>query len=210
MGAMMRTRVKICGITRREDALTAAELGADAIGFVFYSSSPRFIDVTGAQTIAQCLPPFITKVGLFVNAVAGDVRETGNLVGLDLLQFHGDEDAEFCRSFDLPYLKAIRMQDNADFSMLAHQYHDAAGILLDSYAADQAGGTGQVFDWGKIPAGLSRPVVLAGGLTPENVGSAIKQVKPYAVDVSSGVEQRPGIKDADKIAEFMKAVRDSL
>jgi phosphoribosylanthranilate isomerase len=207
---MMRTRVKICGITRRQDALTAAELGADAIGFVFYSSSPRFIDVTGAQKIAQCLPPFITKVGLFVNAVAGDVRETGNLVGLDLLQFHGDEDAEFCRSFDLPYLKAIRMQDNTNISMLANQYHDAAGFLLDSYVADQAGGTGQVFDWRKIPAGLSRPVVLAGGLTPENVGSAIKQVKPYAVDVSSGVEQRPGIKDTNKISEFMKAVRNSL
>ena len=205
----MRTRVKICGITRREDALAAAELGTDAIGFVFYSSSPRFIDVTNAQKIAQCLPPFVTKVGLFVNAVADDVTKTGNFVGLDLLQFHGDEDAEFCRSFDLPYLKAIRMQDNTDFSMLVNQYHDAAGLLLDSYVADQAGGTGQVFDWGKIPDGLSRPVVLAGGLTPENVASAIKQVKPYAVDVSSGVEQSSGIKDANKIAEFMKAVRDS-
>ena len=147
---------------------------------------------------------------MFVNAVADDVTKTGNFVGLDLLQFHGSEDAEFCRSFDQPYLKAIRMQDNTDFSVLTNQYHDAAGFLLDSYVADQAGGTGQVFDWGKIPAGLSRPVVLAGGLTPENIVSAIKQVKPYAVDVSSGVEQSPGIKDANKIAEFMKAVRDSL
>lgn len=206
----MRTRVKICGITRREDALAAAELGVDAIGFVFYASSPRHIDKVGARDICRSLPPFITKVGLFVNAIAEQVHETREFVGLDLLQFHGDEDPEYCHGFDQPYLKVVRMQTDTDLAEVASRFPRASALLLDSFIDGQAGGTGKTFDWAKVPAGLPMPVVLAGGLTADNVASAIKQVRPYAVDVSSGVEHAGGIKDASKMAAFMRAVRDNV
>jgi len=204
----MRTRVKICGITRRQDALAAVEHGADAIGFVFYAPSGRCVDAAVAADIARHLPPFITKVGLFVNASADEVCAMQSQVNLDLLQFHGNEEPEFCNSFNQPYLKAIHMKAGSDLNQLVKKYSSASGLLLDSFNSDQPGGTGQVFDWSVVPTGLPRPVVLAGGLTPENVAAAIEQVKPYAVDVSSGVEQDKGIKDAAKIAAFMQAVRN--
>ena len=202
----MRTRVKICGITRSEDALAAARLGADAIGLVFYADSPRAVDATQAAEICKTLPPFVSRVGLFVNADAEEVRGVMSQVPLDILQFHGKESAEFCRQFGRPYIKALRMHEQQDIHDAAAVYNDAAALLLDAYVADQLGGTGQTFDWERIPSDLLKPVVLAGGLTPDNVAEAISSVRPYAVDVSSGVEQDPGMKDIEKMAIFIKEV----
>lgn len=205
----MTTRIKICGITRPEDGLAAALAGADAIGLVFEARSPRFVSIEQALAVTRALPPFIKVVGLFVNAPAEQVRELMGRVALDLLQFHGDEPADFCRIFSRPYLKAIAMREGIDVRSAAGRYPDAAGILLDAHHARLAGGTGERFDWSRIPAELGKPLVLAGGLTPDNVGTAVHQVRPYAVDVSSGVEQGQGIKDARKIAAFVDAVRRS-
>lgn len=202
----MRTRVKICGITRPEDALSAAQLGADAIGLVFYEPSPRHVLPEQARTIAKTLPPFVTRVGLFVDAPAEQVREVLQTVRLDLLQFHGDESPEYCAGFDMPYLKAIRMSKGVSLETEARQFADAVGLLVDSYSDSRAGGTGETFEWGRIPSGLDKPLVLAGGLTPANVVEAIRTVRPYAVDVSSGVEQEKGIKDAAKMAAFIAEV----
>lgn len=202
----MRTRVKICGITRSEDALAAARLGADAIGLVFYAESPRVVDAKQAIEICASLPPFVSRVGLFVNEDADEVRDIMAQVPLDLLQFHGEEEAEYCRQFNRPYIKALRMHEQQDLHDAAAVYNDAAALLLDAYVAEQLGGTGQTFDWERIPADLSKPVVLAGGLTPDNVAEAIASVYPYAVDVSSGVEQDPGMKDLEKMATFIKEV----
>jgi phosphoribosylanthranilate isomerase len=201
----MRTRVKICGITRIEDALAAAAAGADAIGLVFAAASPRC--VTPAQACALCavLPPFVTAVGLFVDAPAAEVRAVLGQVPLDLLQFHGSEPAQACRGFGRPYIKAIHMKDGLDVGVEAGRYPDAAGLLLDVYHPRLAGGSGERFDWTRVPRDLGRPLVLAGGLTPDNVAQAVRQVRPYAVDVSSGVEQAKGIKDAAKIAAFVDA-----
>ena len=204
---MSRTRVKICGITRIEDANAAAQVGADAIGFVFDPKSPRHITPDQAQTIAHQLPPFVTVVGLFVNAAPDTIETVLSRVPLDLLQFHGNETPQQCRRYHRPYVKAIHMQSGVNLTEKARLYADAEGLLLDTQVADVAGGSGQVFDWSLVPAGLGKPIILAGGLTPENVAAAIQKVHPFAVDVSSGVEMAKGIKDAAKISAFIEAVR---
>lgn len=203
----MRTRVKICGITRREDGLAAAQLGADAIGLVFYEPSPRYVTPAAAANIISVLPAFVSKVGLFVDASASYVEETLATVRLDLLQFHGDEPPAFCQQFGVPYIKALRMHEDVDVLAYTRDHSHAVGILLDTYKQGVVGGTGQVFDWSQIPAKVPMPVILAGGLSPENVAEAIKQVQPYAVDVSGGVEAAKGIKDAAKIAALMNEVK---
>lgn len=201
-----RTRAKICGITRVEDALAAVAAGADAIGLVFYAKSPRCVTAEQAAVICAALPPFVSSVGLFVDAEAGQVNAVLNQVPLDLLQFHGDESPQYCRQFARPYIKAVRMAEGVDLSAVAAGYHEARGLLLDSYQKGMPGGTGHAFDWARIPPGLNTAVILAGGLNPGNVGEALRQVRPYAVDVSSGVERDKGIKDADKIIAFMRGV----
>jgi len=201
------TRIKICGITRAEDALSAANNGADAIGLVFYQRSPRHINVAQAKLLAGTLPPFVTVVGLFVNAEAAFVREVLANVPLDMLQFHGDETPEYCAQFDRPYLKAIRVKAGVDLLQCASDFRSAKGLLLDAHVEGIPGGTGTAFDWTLIPKQLPLPVILSGGLDAENVATAIKQVRPYAVDVSSGVEAGKGIKDAAKVAAFINEVK---
>ena len=201
------TRIKICGITRAEDALAAAHSGADAIGLVFYERSPRHVGIAQAVQLAAVLPPFVTSVGLFVNAEAAFVREVLNRVPLDLLQFHGDESPEFCAQFARPYLKAIRVKAGVDLLQCASDFRTARGLLLDAHVEGIPGGTGATFDWTLIPRRLPLPGILSGGLDAENVAEAIAQVRPYAVDVSSGVEASKGIKDAVKIARFIQEAR---
>jgi phosphoribosylanthranilate isomerase len=196
-------RVKICGITRAEDGLAAAAAGADAIGLVF-AESPRRVTVAQARAVVDALPPFIKVVGLFVDAAETEIREVLHQVPLDLLQFHGRESPEFCRSAGRPYIKAIAMRDGVDGAAEARRYPDAAGLLFDAYHPQLAGGSGDTFDWARVPRDLRRPVILAGGLTPENVASAVQAVRPYAVDVSSGVEVSKGIKSAEKIVAFIR------
>ena len=202
----MHTRIKICGIKRLNDAQKAVECGADAIGLIFVEKSPRYVSLTEARVIAESMPPFVTVVGLFMNASAETVREALKVVPLNLLQFHGEESPEFCDQFEVPYIKVLRMRDNANVVAFAQDYPNAAGILLDSYHKDAGGGTGQSFDWDLIPDDVPLPLILAGGLNSENVASAIEAVKPYAVDVSSGVESEPAIKDHEKIEQFIKEV----
>lgn len=203
------TRVKICGITRVEDALAAAHAGADAIGLVFAPASPRRVTVQQAAAIAAALPPFVTSVALFVDPSAEQVRDVLKVFHPDLLQFHGDEPPEFCVAFGLPYLKAVRVRPQTDLLQYAATYAGARGLLLDAYDPASHGGTGQRFDWDLIPPDLPRPVVLAGGLTPDNVAEAVRRVRPWAVDVSSGVEIDRGIKDAGRIARFVREVRNA-
>ena len=202
----MRTRSKICGITRPEDALSATRAGADAIGLVFYPKSPRAVTIEQAGAICAVLPPFVTAVGLFVDADHFEVEDIINAVPLDLLQFHGEETPAQCEAFNKPYIKAIRMRDDVDLAEAARQYASARGLLVDTYNPAEAGGTGEVFDWDRVPDGLDTPIILAGGLEPGNVAEAVKRVRPYAVDVSSGVEQSKGIKDAGRIRAFINAV----
>jgi phosphoribosylanthranilate isomerase len=206
---MSGVRSKICGITRIEDALAAVDAGADAIGFVFYAKSPRAVSVEQARAIIAALPPFVTTVGLFVNISRCELTEILEIVPLDLLQFHGDETPEDCDGYHRPYIKALRVQAGDDIASRCRAYSRASGILLDTYVAGVPGGTGEAFDWSLIPQTLSKPIILAGGLTPDNVAQAIAQVRPYAVDVSGGVEMSKGIKDHDKIRAFMHAVRGS-
>jgi len=203
------TRIKICGITRVEDAQAVARNGADAIGLVFYERSPRHVTVQQAAQLAAALPPFITVVGLFVNASAEAVREVLALVSLDVLQFHGEEPPEFCAQFGKPYLKAIRVKAGVDLVQCAARYAGAQGLLLDAFIEGTHGGTGESFDWALIPHDLPLPVILSGGLHADNVAAAIKQVRPYAVDVSSGVEASKGIKDAAKVAAFINEVKQT-
>ena len=203
----MGTAVKICGITRVDDALAAARLGAHALGFVFYAQSPRHVTPPRAAEIIGALPPFISAVGLFVNPEAGEVERVLAQAPLNLLQFHGEETPEFCARFGVPYIKAARVRAGLDLLQYAQEYSAARGLLLDAFADDAHGGTGTVFDWSLIPRELPRPVILSGGLTSANVAEAIRRVRPWAVDVSSGVEASPGIKDPLKIAAFMKEVR---
>lgn len=205
----MRTRVKICGITRVEDALAAVQHGCDAIGLVFYAKSPRNVSPQQAAEIVARLPAFVTAVGLFVDAAPAEIKAVLAAVRLDLLQFHGDETPQQCRQYGLPYMKAIRVKADTNLLQYAAEYSDAQALLLDAYAEGVAGGSGQVFDWSLIPGNLPVPIVLAGGLNAGNVGAAIQQVRPYAVDVSGGVEVTKGIKDADKIAAFMRGVEDA-
>ncbi|WP_285376310.1 phosphoribosylanthranilate isomerase [Pseudomonas sp. lyk4-TYG-107] len=204
---MSAVRSKICGITRIEDALAAVEAGADAIGFVFYAKSPRAVSVQQARAIIQALPPFVTTVGLFVNASRCELGEILDAVPLDLLQFHGDETAEQCEGWHRPYIKALRVKAGDDIAAAVDAYPSASGVLLDTYVEGVPGGTGEAFDWSLIPQALSKPLILAGGLTPENVADAVARVKPYAVDVSGGVEASKGIKDHAKIRAFINAVR---
>ena len=209
-GLFVRTRVKICGITRVEDALIAVAQGADAIGLVFYPPSPRYVTPAQAAEIVNALPAFITLVALFVDASRADVEAVLSQVNIDLIQFHGQESADECRQYGKSYMKAIRVKSDTNLVQYTTEYSDAKALLLDTYAEGVPGGTGQVFDWTIIPKNLSKPIVLAGGLDAENVEQAIRQVKPYAVDVSGGVEFKKGIKDAAKIAAFMRGVSNAI
>jgi phosphoribosylanthranilate isomerase len=200
----MRTRVKICGFTRAEDALIAAGLGVDAIGLVFYPPSPRNVAIEQAVAITQALPAFVSVVGLFVDAEPKFIKNVLSQVSIDCLQFHGEESPEACRLYGKPFIKAIRMKADTNLSELAKQYADAAGLLLDAYHPGIQGGTGNAFDWELIKNQGKLPIILAGGLSPDNAELAVKQVRPYALDVSSGVEAEKGIKDATKMAEFIK------
>lgn len=205
----MATAVKICGITSIEDGLAAAHHGAHAIGLVFHRSSPRYVAPEQAAAISRALPPFVTAVGLFVDLHPTEVRAILDAVPLQLLQFHGAEDPSYCAAFSRPYIKAIRMAPEVDLLQCAEQYSAARGLLLDAYTPAAPGGTGESFEWARVPAKLPLPVVLAGGLTPENVGAAVRAVRPWAVDVSSGVERGKGIKDVNKIAAFIRGARDA-
>jgi phosphoribosylanthranilate isomerase len=205
----MTTAVKICGITRQEDALAAVRAGAHAIGLVFYRPSPRYIAPGAAGAILRALPPFITSVGLFVDETEDEVRAILAQAPVQLLQFHGGETPAFCRQFAKPYMKAVRMGSGVDLLQYARDYHDAKALLLDAYVEGLHGGSGVAFDWSRVPAGLPLPVILSGGLTAENVGEAVRRVRPCAVDVSSGVESVKGIKDAAKIAAFIAGVRNA-
>lgn len=202
----LRVRVKICGITRVEDAQAAIAHGADAIGLVFYEPSPRNVTVDQAIEIANSIPAFVSIVGLFVNAQQAFVQDVISRVNLDLLQFHGDETPQQCAQYGLPFIKAIRVKSDTNLIQCAKDFSASKGLLLDTYTDGVAGGTGHVFDWSLIPAGLNKPVILAGGLNAQNVAQAIRQVNPYAVDVSGGVEMSKGIKDAARIAAFMQQV----
>lgn len=204
----MNTRIKICGFTRKEDLKAAIEAGVDAIGLVFYPSSPRFVDLPTAAELARMVPPFVTIVGLFVNADPATIRATLAAVPIHLLQFHGDENEDFCRQFDRPYIKAARVRPGVDLVQYAGRFPSAQAILLDAFVEGYGGG-GKGFDWKLIPPDLGKPLILSGGLDAANVADAIARVRPAAVDVSSGVEAAKGIKDADKIREFVAAVRSA-
>ena len=203
---MGRTRIKICGITRVDDAREAVRLGADAIGLVFHPPSPRHVSLSQAREIRAVVPAFVTVVGLFVDAEPERVREAVAAVPLDLLQFHGAEPPEYCRSQGRPYMKAVRMREGVDLHSECARYSDAAALLVDTYRPGVAGGTGETFDWSRIPHGLGLPLVLAGGLDPGNVDAAVRQVRPFAVDVSGGVEAAKGIKDPAKMQAFIRGV----
>ena len=204
-----RTRVKICGITRVEDALAAVSAGADAIGLVFYAPSPRCVTIAQAQQIVAALPPFVNVVALFVNATIAEIETILAQVRIDIVQFHGDETPAQCQQINLPYYKAIRVKAESNLLQYALEFGSAKALLLDTYTEAAFGGTGHVFDWNLIPKNMTKPVILAGGLVPENVALAIRQVRPYAVDVSGGVEQSKGVKDTAKITAFMHAVEES-
>jgi len=218
---MNRTRVKICGITRVADGLAAADAGADAIGLNFWSGTPRFVEIGRAREIADAMPPFVTKVALFVDPTAAEVEAVLAAIPLDVLQFHGTETPELCRASGRPYLKAIHMKDGVDLLEYAALYEDASGFVFDSFwPGDLPGGTGRAFDWSRlspaVQAKLPAPAILSGGLDADNVGAAIRAVRPWAVDASSGVEERGpdgkvrrGLKDAARIAAFIQGVRNA-
>ncbi|NOU01346.1 MAG: phosphoribosylanthranilate isomerase [Gallionella sp.] len=201
------TRIKICGITRVEDLRTAVEYGADALGLVFYEASPRNVTIPHAAHLAQATPPFVNLVGLFVNPGVAEVHAVLRHVPLATLQFHGEETPEFCAQFNMPYLKAIRVKAGVDLLQCASVFSSAQGLLLDAHVEGIQGGTGATFDWTLIPKQMPMPIILSGGLDAKNVAEAIKLVKPYAVDVSSGVEAIKGIKDVAKIAAFINEVK---
>jgi phosphoribosylanthranilate isomerase len=204
---MNRTRIKICGIREGIHGLAAANAGADAIGLVFYKDSPRFVTPSAAANIAAILPPFVTTVGLFVDATDRKIRDALRTVRLDMLQFHGQEEPDFCASFGLPYLRAVPMEKGTDLLEWAGRFSSARGLLLDAHEPGKPGGTGKTFDWSVIPRDLPIPLILSGGLTSQNVGRAVREVKPWAVDVSSGVESTRGMKDPQKIVEFIRSVQ---
>jgi phosphoribosylanthranilate isomerase len=204
----MRTRVKICGLTREQDVRSVVALGADAIGLVFHAPSPRAVSLELAAALAAQVPAFVTVVGLFVDAEPEAVRTVLRQVPLGALQFHGNEPPEYCAVFDRPWIKAVAMRDGIDPLEQARRYAGAASLLLDTFDARVAGGTGKRFDWDRVPADLAPRIVLAGGLDAGNVAEAVMRVRPYAVDVSGGVEASKGIKDRNKIAEFMQGVRN--
>ncbi len=209
----MAVRVKICGITRLQDMHAACNAGADALGFVFYERSPRHVTIEAAAALVRALPPFVQSVGLFVNDVPAYIESVLQAVPLDLLQFHGDETPTECARFGRPYIKAVRVNRDTDLLKYVADFDAARGLLLDAYVAGVPGGTGERFDWSLIPANLTKPIVLSGGLTPDNVAEAVQRVRPWAVDVSSGVEAArmldgaevaaKGIKDPNKMAQFI-------
>ncbi len=201
-----RTRIKICGITCIDDAMISIRAGADALGFVFYPPSSRAVEAGQVQTVIDQLPPFIAKVGLFLNPHETEVAHVLKTVKLDLLQFHGTESPEFCDSFSMPYLKTIGLDEARRQLEMAQKYQDASGFLFDSNIAGQPGGTGKTFDWAQLPRNMSKPVILAGGLNTSNVAEAIRLTRPYAVDVSSGVEASPGRKDPELVKQFVAQV----
>lgn len=204
----MKPRIKICGLTRTEDVIAAVAAGADAIGLVFYEKSPRYVTAQLAHDLAQLIPPFVTLTGLFVNADPADVEQILSRVPLNLLQFHGDENEAYCRQFNRPYLKALRVQPGMDLLQCAALFPSAQAVLLDAFCAAY-GGSGKVFDWQLIPPSLGKPMVLSGGLNADNVAQAIARVHPDALDVSSGVEIAKGIKDAQKMRCFVAAVNNA-
>lgn len=210
---MHRTRVKICGITRTEDMRAAVSAGADALGFVFYAKSSRAVTITKAKTMVAETPAFVTTVGLFVNPTRAEVEAVLADVTLDMLQFHGDETADFCQSFGRPFIKAVRMKDGVDLWLLRDEFFAARGLLVDAYVPGHPGGTGECFDWDVLPLSMRGELILAGGLNPQNVATAVEQVRPWAVDVSGGVELiddagKPcaGIKSAQAIQDFIVGV----
>lgn len=203
----MRTRVKICGITRVEDAVKACELGVDAIGLVFYQKSKRFVDIETAQLLADEAPAFVSVVGLFLDADDDYIKSVCAAVNLDTLQFHGNESPEQCSSYGLPFIKGIGMRGNISLPSYIAQYPKSRGFLVDSHGSGEAGGTGQTFDWDVLDSEAKFPLILAGGLRSENVAQAIQKVKPWAVDLSSGVESEPGIKDHGKMESLMREVK---
>jgi phosphoribosylanthranilate isomerase len=203
----MPTRIKICGITRVEDALAACAAGADALGFVFHPPSPRNLAPDTARDIIAALPPFVSAVGLFVDCEPDQIDRIAARVPLDMLQFHGDEAPELCARFGRPYLKAVRMRPEVDLLEYARRFGDARGLLLDAFVSGTHGGTGTRFDWRLVPADLPVPIVLSGGLNPDNVGEAVRALRPWAVDVSSGVEAAKGIKDPQRMRDFIAGVR---
>jgi phosphoribosylanthranilate isomerase len=202
-----RTRIKICGIREAAHAQLAAEAGADAIGLVFHRASPRYVTPEEAARIVAALPPFLMSVGLFVDLPAAEVRAILDQVPLDMLQFHGDESPEFCAGFGKPFVRVVRMEARTDLLEYARRFSGAKALILDAHVPGQPGGTGQTFDWAAIPRDLPVPLILSGGLTVANVARAVREVRPWAVDVSSGVEASRGVKDARKIVEFIRSVR---
>lgn len=205
----MSPRVKICGITRIEDLRAACDAGADAVGFVFYDKSPRRVSIEAAAALVRAVPPFVQTVGLFVNAEPAQVESVLAAAPLDLLQFHGDETPQACARYGRPWIKAIRVTPETDLLECAADFEAARGLLLDAFVPGVPGGTGERFDWSLIPAGLPLPVVLSGGLDPDNVAEAVRRVRPWAVDVSSGVEASKGIKDAHKVARFVANAKEA-
>lgn len=203
---MPRTRIKICGLTRKQDVLAAVGAGADAIGFVFYAPSPRHVSIPRAEALMALVPPFVTVVGLFVNADGKVVEEALDRLPISLLQFHGDEGEAECARFGRPYIRAVRMREGVDLLKYAACFPSARGFLLDAFV-DGYGGGGKVFDWSLVPAHFDRPLILSGGLDPDNVGEAVRRIHPWAVDVSSGVEISKGIKDAEAISRFIAGVQ---
>ena len=201
------TRVKFCGLRHKDDIADAVALGVDALGFVFYEPSSRSVAPEDAATLTRAVPAFLTRVGLFVNENAETIKRIFEIAQLNLIQYHGEESPEFCDSVGLPYIKAFRVQQDMDIRGAMDRYPNASGFLLDAYVKGQPGGTGERFDWGLIPRSYA-PIILAGGLTPDNAKDAIEQVAPWALDVSGGIESKPGRKDPDKMARFMDACRN--
>jgi len=206
MTTLRRTRIKVCGITRTDDALAAIAAGVDAIGLVFHPKSPRCLDIQRASAIVEVLPPFVTTVGVFVDLNIEQYLDIDDYVHLHVLQLHGTETPGQCRQFGRPYIKGVRMREDVDLNATEKAYADCRALLLDSYRPDLAGGTGETFPWQKIPSSLTKPFILAGGLNADNVGEAIKITRPFAVDVSTGVERERGVKDIEKIERFVHAV----
>lgn len=203
----MRTRIKICGITRVDDAAMVVSAGVDAIGLVFASRSPRLVEVARAQEIAAAVPAFVQLVGLFLDPDEDDVHRVLEAVPIDVLQFHGKESPRFCRQFGQRYIKTVGLANLEQPEAVIAEYHDAAAILFDSHAHGEAGGTGRSMDWRYLPDVTHAPVILAGGLRPDNVAAAVETARPHAVDVSSGVESAPGVKDPDLVSEFINEVQ---
>jgi len=203
-----RTRIKFCGITRAADARAASAMGVDAVGLVFFAGSPRAVGLEQARRITDALGPFVTVVGLFVNAAPAQVEGVLESVPVDLLQFHGDESRADCARYARPYIKAVAMRDGVELQAVADSYHDARGLLLDSWHQTLRGGTGLTFDWSRVPGDIGLPLIIAGGLDAGNAGEVVRRLRPWALDVSGGIESAKGIKDEGKMAAFIRGVRD--